>query len=144
MGFQSGGYGWSTGAAGADVVSAAQSFEVDCPSDLQVRDWVYVTGPAVAGRYQVAKADVSDPLKVPAVGLVTEKPTSTTAVVFWEGEVNGFSGLAPRRVYYLQPDGAIALTPPSGGGFYVQRVGTALDSNVLLVALNLGLIKRAI
>jgi hypothetical protein len=121
----------------------SQTFEADCPEAVGLGDWVYVTGPTIGGRYQVAQADVSTLDKMPALGVVTQKPTSTTCRVQWEGEAAGFSGLTPRRVYYLQQDGSIDLVPPSGAGHYVQRIGTALDTTVLLVSFNSALIRRA-
>lgn len=142
MGFYSGGHGWSIASTGGSVGSAEQSFDADCPASLAVGDWVYITGPAVVGVYQVAKADITDPLKVPAVGVAVTKLTTTTATIQWEGEVTVFGGLTPRRVYYLQANGTIGLAPPSGSSNYVQRVGVALDSGALLVSLNLGLMRR--
>lgn len=130
-------------AKGSYSQPGSQSFEADCPATVELGDWVYVTGPTIGGRYQVAQADVTTLDKMPALGVVTAKPTATSCRVQWEGEAAGFSGLTPRRVYYLQQDGSIDLVPPSGAGHYVQRLGTALDASVLLVSFNSALIRRA-
>jgi len=123
--------------------SAIAVFDADCPASIVVGDWVYSSGDIVAGVYQVAKADIADFDKLPAIGVVIEKPTTTTCVVKWEGYVDVFAGLSAHRVYYLQQDGTINVTPPPGGaGYHVQRVGVALDANVLLVTPNLHLTRR--
>lgn len=119
-------------------------FVAGCPATMTVGKWVYISGPSISGVYQVKAVDISDPIKVPAVGVVVEKLSSTSCRVMWEGEVTGvFSSLTPRRVYFIQSDGSIGIVPPaSGSGYYVQRVGLALDFGTLLVTPNYSLIKR--
>lgn len=119
------------------------AFWAACDATVTVGEWVYITGPSVSGRYQVARSDVSDYAKLPAVGVVVNKPSSTLCQVQWGGEVSGLGTLVPRRVYFLQSDSKIGLGPPTGSGQYVQRLGVALDESRLLVALNTSLVKRA-
>lgn len=119
------------------------AFWADCDPTLVVGEWVYITGPSVAGRYQVARVDFADYNKLPAVGVAVSKPTASTCQVQWGGEVSGLDTLTPRRVYFLQGDARIGLGPPTGSGQYVQRLGVALDANTLLISLNTSLIKRA-
>lgn len=129
--------------AGNQSVLPTHAFWAGCDATLVVGEWVYITGPSVSGRYQVARSDVSDSAKMPAVGVVVSKPSSTLCQVQWGGEVSGLGVLVPRRVYFLQPDSKIGLGVPSASGQYVQRLGVALDANRLLVNLNTGLVKRA-
>lgn len=118
-----------------EVVVVFES-EVTCqPSDL-VGDWVYIAGQEVSGKYVVGKADPNDPTKIPAWGIIKEKTTSTTATVFWFGELTGLvTGLglaAGERVIWLGTDGRTAQAPP-GGGAYQQALGTVLDVDTILV-----------
>lgn len=119
------------------------AFWAGCDASLVVGEWVYITGPSVSGRYQVARSDIGDYSKMPAVGVVVDKPSSTLCQVQWGGEVSGLGTLVPRRVYFLQSDSKIGLGPPVASGQYVQRLGVALDTSRLLVNLNTSLVKRA-
>jgi len=122
---------------------ARSTFLGVCPSTLVVSDWVYISGPSVGGNYQVDKVDIANFDKLPAVGVIIEKPTTTTCTVQWRGEVTGLGSLVPRRVYFLQDTAKIGLAVPAESGQYVQRIGMALSSEVLLVSINSHLIKRA-
>ena len=142
MGFGSGGFGWHTVPA-TPTLGSLSTFQATCPSGLVVKDFVYITGPAISGIYQVARADVTDYNKLPAVGVVIEKPTPTTCKIQWQGEVTVFTGLTPHKVYFLATTGQITDVPPSPvTNLYVQTVGTALDVGVLLISPQLVLTKR--
>lgn len=119
------------------------TFGAGCDASLVVGEWVYISGPSVAGVYQVARVDISDYAKLPAVGVVAQKPTSTTCFVQWGGEIRGLGTLDPRRIYFLQPDAMIGLNAPTTAGQFIQRVGVALDASVLLINPNLHLVRRS-
>lgn len=119
------------------------AFGASCDPSLVVGEWVYISGPSVAGLYAVDRVNISDFSKLPAVGVVSQKPTATTAYIQWGGEIRGLGTLTPRRVYFLQADATAGLAPPVGAGQYVQRVGVALDASVLLISPNLHLTKRS-
>ena len=116
---------------------ASGLMEVVCNPGNSVGDAVYISGPRVGNLYQVDKADITDPMKIPAVGLIVSKRSPTEASVRWEGPIEGiFTGLVPRRVYYLNTSGTIDLVVPAPGlgqSLYVQRLGVALAADVLLV-----------
>lgn len=72
------------------------------------------------------------------VGVVVDKPTSTTATIAHEGEVSGFSGLTPDAIYYLGTTGGITdtpLDPNANPGKVHLRVGVAKNSTTLVLHL---------
>lgn len=100
-----------------------------------VGDLVYISGPKVGGDYSVSRADPSDPLKFPAVGVITAKLSATRAVIQFGGEIRGiYTGLTPGKVYWVDPAGLPTDIPPSpslGGTMRLQSIGVAMDSDVL-------------
>jgi hypothetical protein len=100
-----------------------------CDAGVAVNDWVYVDG---AGAAQKARADAAG--TGGAIGIVTAKPTGTTATVQFAGEVT-LSGLTAGSAYFLSPTtaGAMTATAPSTVGQFVQRLGRAKSATVLLI-----------
>jgi hypothetical protein len=117
--------------------SPANAFIANCLGSDAVGDCVYVTGPAVGGRYQVTKVEINDTLKVPSIGIITVKIDAETCVVQWIGELAGVVGaLAPGRTYFVGPDAKITIVAPVApvtGYRYIQRIGVALSTDVLLL-----------
>jgi hypothetical protein len=61
--------------------------------------------------------------------------TSGEIVTF--GSLEGFVGLTPGAVYYLNTvDGGITATPPSAGGTIKQKVGRAMSATKLMVRIS--------
>lgn len=60
-----------------------------------------------------------------AVGIVTEKPTSTTAIVLFQGKVSGLSGLVIGKKVYCSAGGVITGVLPVSG--YMQVIGDAIS-----------------
>lgn len=103
----------------------------DCTADETVGDLVYLSGPPVAGRDQVRRADPSNSSKMPAVGIIVHKLSDTSCWVQWLGETASiFSGLTPGKNYFVGADGKIAATPTRhASGRFMQAVGVATSSN---------------
>lgn len=116
---------------GSQVSSGVGAFT--CPNTVDVGDLVYVSGSD-----QVDLADVTDYLKMPAVGIVIGKPTLTSATVAYFGEVDVFAGLTPGAAYYVGPLGSVvdAHASPRDFGTSVQRIGIALSTTTMLVVMN--------
>ncbi len=133
------------GGAGSTVSGATSgTFLADMPSGVIVGELVYISGVSVAGVYQVDKIDISDFSKLPAVGVVITKATSTQGSIQWLGEVQSvFTGMTPGKIQFASASGGITETPPSTAGEHIQKIGVALDAGVLLLAPNFTLIKRA-
>jgi hypothetical protein len=74
--------------------------------------------------------------QVQAIGVIRDAATAGTSVrVYYNGKVNGFSGLTVAGVYYLTNEGAISLTAPVAAGI-LQVVGIAVSATELLVGLS--------
>lgn len=102
-----------------------------CTAAEAVGDAVYVTGSAT-----VRRCDPYDPSKMPAIGVITAKPTTTSCVVVTSGRAR-LAGLTTGVAYFVQPNGAAAPGTPSAGPgpVFVQRVGRAVSSTILSVAI---------
>jgi hypothetical protein len=90
----------------------------------------------IAGFVQVTKIDVTDFTKMPAIGVIISKSNPATCVVQVLGVVTGVYGAltAPGR-YFAGSTGKPSLTvplPPAGGVAYVQTIGAALDTGLLM------------
>jgi hypothetical protein len=86
-----------------------------------LHDLVYITG-----NNTVDKANATSIATVPAIGFVTLKPTTTSCLLTYYGEVAGFAGLIPGAIYYLSTTvGLMTTTAPSASGDVVQKVGVA-------------------
>lgn len=127
-----------------DIVS--EILPGNCLSGDSVGDFVYITGNKVAGRVQVTKADITNVLKVPAVGVIVHKDNPTTCDVQWSGEVLGvFTGLTAGRVHFVDTDGtATASLPTSGVAYYVQKVGVATSSDSMILHNDANLVKKLV
>lgn len=121
----------SSGTTGASTVE----FIADCPAAVAVDALVYVTGPSVLGVVQVDIIDVTVVAKMPAIGIVIQKITSTSCRVLTQGEVTPALTLVPGKRYFAGPTGSLAVvmpTPTVSGIAFSQPVGYAIDTNRLL------------
>ncbi len=111
--------------------SWASTVTVACDPSVSVGDLVALVG----GRAVVASA--TDIAKLPAVGCVIAKPSSTQAVVQGAGPVSGiYSGLALGAMCFVGLDGRPLSGPPApepGGAVFLQPIGVPLDAATLLV-----------
>lgn len=110
-------------------------WEADCIATDTAGDFVYITGSSVGGIRQVEKADVFDTSKMPAVGVIVLKRTTTRCVVQAFGEISAV-GLVPQARYWVGTDSRLASAfPPRPVGDIVvaQVVGVALDTTALML-----------
>jgi len=89
-------------------------------------------GDSVGGVLQVTTADPFTNTKVPAIGVIVSKSSSTDCLVQISGLITVLSGLTPGKLYWLNTNGTATVAVPTGGTRYVHSVGVALASNVLL------------
>lgn len=99
-----------------------------CPGSVAIGDVVYLTGSLA-----VDKADNTLPATTPILGIVSEKPTLTTATIIYAGEISAYGGLVPNTSYFLGVAGSITSTPPSTTGTVIQRVGIAVSNSTLIL-----------
>lgn len=99
-----------------------------CLSGDAVNDFVYISSAST-----VAKADADDAAKIPAVGMIVSKQSSTSCTVRVSGLATGLTGLTAGAVYYLSAAtaGAITATPPSAPA--AVPVGVAVSTTALLI-----------
>jgi len=119
-------------AGGSDAIPDIESFErvYDCLAGIVVTDVVYQDASD-----NVAQADSATVAKMPAVGIVVEKPTATTAKVLLSGLYTAAAphGLAVGTVW-VGNTGALTTTAPEKPGHLVaQRFGTVIDATKILV-----------
>jgi len=127
-----------------NLTAASSVLSGDCQTTDAIGDFVYVTGNKVSGKIQVTKADITNGSKMPAFGVIVDKPTTTTCIVQWAGEVVGlFTGLSAGRVHFLDDSGVPAPTLPTpGSDHYLQKVGIATSSDSLALQNDANLVKR--
>jgi hypothetical protein len=105
------------------------SGEYNCDPNVTVNSVVYLTSSNF-----VDLAYASESTTQPVIGIVQSKPTITTAIVLYYGELIGQSGLITTATYYLDlVPGKYTATPPSNPGNIVQKLGFAKDANTLVL-----------
>lgn len=105
----------------------------NCASGISVGDAVYIDSSD-----NIVLADASNSSLYPCIGIVKSKPTATTAVVLYSGEISTFSALTIGATYYLSDllAGAIVDTPPSTAGSIIQSIGVAKNDTTLVVMMD--------
>jgi hypothetical protein len=106
-----------TGQASSTSVQSASVYT--CPAGLVVGDAVQITGADA-----VDKADASVPADRPVVGFVKSKPTATTCILHYYGELSAFGGLSVGSTYYLSDSTPGARQHRSG-----DRLRSQLDDS---------------
>jgi len=103
-----------------------------CTAAEVVGDLVYISGAKVGADYSVRTADNTLTAKMPAIGVIVAKISSTRALIQLQGETTLFTGLTPGTVYWVGDTGQPTSTPPSptgpGARKYWQSIGVATDS----------------
>lgn len=118
---------------------------VECLASDIVGDFVYIRADRNGDLWRVGKADPADESKMPALGVLLSKETSTTGVVQLIGPCTLFSGLDHTKPAYLLGLSGIQTSLPSIGGsgyVMVQQIGKAVASDVLWLTGDLRMTKR--
>ena len=108
---------------------------VSCDVSVSIGDAVYVSASDTVDK---ASAEVGVGQTEDAMGIVVEKPTTTTARIIAAGVTPDiYAGLTPKATYYVSDTtpGAITDVPPTATGAKLQEVGIALSSTKLLVGI---------
>lgn len=77
----------------------------------------------------------------PVIGIIIEKPTTTTCKVLLQGTLSGFSGLNKANKVFLNIDGTVTSTVVTTG--YLQCLGTSIDADVINFNPQLNRVKRS-
>jgi hypothetical protein len=97
-----------------------------CASARAVGDPVYLSAADT-----VALADGTNNAKMPCIGIIFEKPTTTTCIVQYGGEFAGLSGLVAGTTYYC---GIGVLNSSTAGLTTIQSMGVARNTTTLTMA----------
>jgi hypothetical protein len=116
------------GPQGVPGSAEAAYLSVDCLSSDAVGHCVYVSGPAVLGRVQVAKADISTFSKMPAIGVLVSKSGPTSGVVQLSGALTPGGPLTPGARLWVGATGTLVGTRPDAPAF-LQIMAQALDAS---------------
>lgn len=129
---------------GGGGTSQTFSFLANCPATLSIGDMAYISGPMSNDLYQVDKVDVTNYSKMPAIGIVTAKSSSTVCSVMTLG-VHDSTDITPGTKYYVGVSGRITSTPPQsslvGQPVFIQIVGVGMGATKLLFQPSLNISK---
>ena len=121
------------------VLTATKRFITgSCESGtLSIGDAIRVASASVAGVNPVAKVDIDDQAKMPAVGVVVSVQTPTLVTLQLSGDVYGLlSGMAFGVPVFIGVDGSVTQTKPSNplsGYRCIQMIGYPIDDDVFLL-----------
>jgi len=121
----------------------------DCLASDGVGAMVFIRAAVAGGKYQVETADPSDFTKMPAIGMIIQKP-SPTATECWvqlRGQVVGvYAGLTPGEMLFVDDTGGLSDEPPEPTvpqpSKFAQNVGVALSGDIVNLDPDLTLTQR--
>lgn len=114
----------------------AKRIKAECLSSDAVGDCVYIRDAGIPDFYRVEKADPADVTKMPAVGIIIEKFSTTGCYVQVAGDLSTFSGLTPNGLVYVGLDGRPTQEPHVE---YLQTLGYALDTDTVFLSFSAAL-----
>lgn len=104
----------------------------DCLAGDAIGNAVYITGDSVNGVFQVASCDPTNRNKMPAVGIIISKPSSTKAEICFSGLVYAsWTTFTPQTVYFVGTLGVLATSTTFGN--MVQPIAVAISNSFLKV-----------
>jgi len=118
------------------TIAALNTFQGNCTSSEIVGNVVYVSGTGSSARYRVRVVDPTDVTKARGVGIIVAKASTNVCTVQWTGETAIYSGLQPGKAYFAGLDGNPATGTLPASAMWRQWVGTALDTDKLLIQMN--------
>ena len=124
--------------SGAGLTGENQYFKAICLATDLEGDFVYVMGNKVGAFYQVTKTDISTDAKVPAIGVIVRKQTSTFCTVQTTGLVrNLLTNLTPNATVFVGDDSRATETIPPrplAGYKYIQIVGRSMSETEFILS----------
>ena len=120
-------------------VDVVETTLYNCSVSVQLLDAVFIDAAD-----SVDRANSSSISTMPVIGIVTEKPTSTTCKVQRNGAIAGFSGLTVKEAVFVDTsDGGISTTIPIASNAIKQKIGIAKDTNEIQLEIGAIEIKNA-
>lgn len=105
-----------------------------CSGDVEIGDLVFGSAADTLDR-----TDASDQDKMPGIGFVFAKPTSTTCLMSNVGELSGFTGLTPNALYYASATPGKIQISSDPAPSTIQMVGRAKNATTLTIMIGSGL-----
>ena len=103
-----------------------------CSASESVGELVYTNLTKTGDLYNVSKVDITSYSKMPAIGVIISKQSTTRCRVKWSGPIRGiYSGLTPGRMYFVGSDSKPTLAFPTVAGTRLQKIGSATSTNEL-------------
>jgi hypothetical protein len=99
-----------------------------CPAGVNLNDAAAITGADAADQ-----ADANNAAARPCRGFVISKPTATSCILQYAGELSGFVGLTPNATYYLSETAGAISGKPTSPGTIQQVVGWARNTTTLVI-----------
>jgi hypothetical protein len=112
-----------------------------------IGDCVYIRADLdPSGVPRVGRVNPKSAAKMPAVAIIIDKDSASDCTIQWIGEMTS-TGLTYNKPAFVGLDGRLTQTPSTlvpdvGGVLYVQHMGIAMSSDLLLLIPNLALVKR--
>jgi len=105
----------------------------DCDTNVDVGDAVFTSS---GGVLRKAKADSITTM--PAIGYVTDKPTSSTCKIEMIFMEEGLTGISNNQKYFVSPTvaGELTTSVPIAPGYIMQMVGIGVDGTKRLININ--------
>lgn len=113
--------------------------EVDCLAGDDVGNCVYIRGDKNQEKWKVETADPTVDAKMPAIGVLISKSSSTVGVIQLFGACDLFTDMTPGQVILVGQNGTLLDEVPSitaGQYFWAQQIGVAVASDILLLSGN--------
>jgi hypothetical protein len=141
---------WVDIGTGGGGGSAVEFFDANCLASDMVGDLVRISGTEAGGLATVTTCDVTNPVTMPAVGIIVGKITTTVCTIQRFGRVSlasiGVANLIPGRRYFVGYNGRPLEVPPStyaspSGFAMVQVIGVATGTSTLEIRSDLVMTK---
>ena len=111
------------------------------PAD-SVGNCVYISGNPISGVEQVRTVDITDPAKMPAVGVIQSKSSPTECRVIWMGEITQ-TGLTFNKFVFVSASSTLTTTPATPTVPITHQVmGIATASNKAILSPNFPAVRR--
>lgn len=116
-------------------------------SDI-VGNLVFISADLSGSKYVVETADPTDFSKMPAIGMIISKSSSTDCVVQFRGRITGlYSGMTPGSMQFVGDTGRLVATPPVPSVSqrkFMQVMGVALGASIVGLEPDLTLARRRV
>lgn len=126
--------------ARANRLYAPKIVQANCVASDAIGDCIISSGSRISGLYQVTKIDPRIVTSGPSWGIIVSKSSSTFCTVQMFGILDGvYTGLVVGKIQWVGLNGKLhddnsTITPLPAGKVFVQQMGLAISSDVVLLS----------